>query len=90
MNIFGSVVMAVIIGNMSLVLQNRNAMSSMFSAKVDQVADSMRAMKVSPALQEKVLGYYDFLWQRHRLISTKHSFVDELSPCLQNEVNWTG
>jgi hypothetical protein len=87
MNIFGSVVMAVIIGNMSLVLQNRNAMSSMFSAKVDQVADSMRAMKVSPVLQEKVLGYYDFLWQRHRVISTKHSFVDELSPCLQNEVN---
>jgi len=86
-NIFGAVVMAIIIGNMSLVLQNKNAMSSIFSSKVDQVADCMRAMKVSPKLQEKVLGYYDYLWQRHRLVSTHHSFVDELSPCLQNEVN---
>ena len=79
--------MAVIIGNMSLVLQNQNAMSAMFSSKMDLIGDSMRAMKVSPKLQNKVLAYYDYLWSRHRLISTKKSFVDELSPCLQKEVN---
>ena len=70
-NIFGAVVMAVIIGNMSLVLQNQNAMSAMFSSKMDLIGDSMRAMKVSPKLQNKVLAYYDYLWSRHRLISTK-------------------
>jgi hypothetical protein len=86
-NIFGAVVMAVIIGNMSLVLQNQNAMSAMFTSKMDFVGDSMRAMKVSPKLQDKVLSYYDYLWSRHRLVSTKQSFVDELSPCLQKEVN---
>ena len=32
-NMFGAVVMAVIIGNMSLVLQNQNAMSAMFPQK---------------------------------------------------------
>ena len=63
--------MAVIIGNMSLVLQNQNAMSAMFSSKMDLIGDSMRAMKVSPKLQNKVLAYYDYLWSRHRLISTK-------------------
>jgi CRP-like cAMP-binding protein len=86
-NILGSMVMAYVIGNMSVILHNDNALSTMFEEKVDEVTNSMRAMGISEKLRDKVLGYYDYLWQRHRLISTKSSFVDDLSPYLRHEVS---
>jgi len=86
-NILGSMVMAYVIGNMSVILHNDNSLSTMFEEKVDEVTNSMRAMGISESLRDRVLGYYDYLWQRHRLISTRSSFVDDLSPYLRHEVS---
>ena len=85
--LLGAIMMAVIIGNISLVLQNGNALSAIHSNKMDMISDAMRAMDISPRLQAKTLAYYELLWTRQRALSTKSSFIDELSPCLRKEIN---
>ena len=85
--VLGAIMMAVIIGNISLVLQNSNALASMYQSKMDIINDSMRAMNISRRLQLKTAAYYELLWTRQRSLSTKTSFIDELSPCLRKEVN---
>ena len=54
---------------------------------MDEVLDSMRAMKITPKLMTKIVSYYDLLWQRQRVLSTKDSFIEELSPPLRKEVH---
>ena len=76
-----------LIGNISLVLSNANAIAAKHKAKMDEVLDSSRAMKINKLLTEKIVAYYDYLWQRHRILSTKESFIDELSPPLRKEVH---
>jgi hypothetical protein len=44
-------------------------------------------MDISPRLQKKTVMYYELLWTRQRALSTKSSFIDELSPPLRKEVN---
>ena len=85
--VVGAIVLSYLIGNISLVLSNANAISSKHSAKMDEVLDSMRAMKVTPKLMHKIVAYYDLLWQRQRVLSTKRSFIEELSPPLRKEVH---
>jgi hypothetical protein len=85
--VLGAVLMAVIIGNISLVLQNGNALSALHRNKMDMINDAMRAMDISPRLQKKTVMYYELLWTRQRALSTKSSFIDELSPPLRKEVN---
>ena len=85
--VVGAIVLSYLIGNISLVLSNANAISAKHSAKMDEVLDSMRAMKVTATLQRRIVAYYDLLWQRHRFLSTKESFIDELSPPLRKEVH---
>jgi hypothetical protein len=85
--IVGAVVLSYLIGNISLVLSNANASAAKHSAKMDEVLDSARAMKVSVNLQKKIIAYYDLLWQRHRLLQADRTFIDELSPPLRKEVH---
>jgi hypothetical protein len=86
-SVLGAILMAVIIGNISLVLQNANALGTMYQSKMDIINDSMRAMNISPRLQRKTIAYYDLLWRRQRALSTNASFIDELSPPLRKELN---
>ena len=86
-SVLGAIMMAVIIGNISLVLQNQNALSAIHRNKMDMINDSMRAMDISERLQKKTVLYYELLWTRQRALSTKESFIDELSPCLRKEIN---
>jgi hypothetical protein len=86
-SVLGAIMMAVIIGNISLVLQNQNALSAIHRNKMDMINDSMRAMDISERLQKKTVAYYELLWTRQRALSTKESFIDELSPCLRKEIN---
>jgi hypothetical protein len=85
--VLGAILMAVIIGNISLVLQNSNALAALHQNKMDVINDAMRAMDISPRLQRKTVAYYELLWTRQRALSTKSSFIDELSPCLRKEIN---
>jgi hypothetical protein len=80
-------VMSYLIGNISLVLSNANAIAAKHKAKMDEVLDSARAMKINKKLTQKIVAYYDLLWQRHRFLSTTESFIDELSPPLRKEVH---
>ena len=73
--VLGAIMMAVIIGNISLVLQNSNALASMYQSKMDVINDSMRAMNISKRLQMKTAAYYELLWTRQRSLSTKTSFI---------------
>ena len=59
----------------------------MYRNKMDMINDAMRAMDISPRLQAKTVAYYELLWTRQRALSTKESFIDELSPCLRKEIN---
>jgi hypothetical protein len=86
-SVLGAILMAVIIGNISLVLQNANALGTMYQSKMDVINDSMRAMNISPRLQRKTVAYYELLWKRQRALTTNNSFIDELSPPLRKELN---
>jgi CRP-like cAMP-binding protein len=85
--IVGAIVLSYLIGVIGNILSNANAISSKHNAKMDEVLDSMRAMKITPKLMTKIVSYYDLLWQRQRVLSTKDSFIEELSPPLRKEVH---
>eukprot|EP00949_MAST-11_sp_MAST-11-sp1_P001712 g1712.t1 len=83
----GAILMAVIIGNISVLLQNSGALDAMFSSKIENVTKTMVAMKVSASTRRKTVRYFELLWQRQRCLSTTMSFLEEVSPALRKEIS---
>ena len=86
MLVIGNVLSAVIIGNISIVLANRNVKQSQYNTKIDTVAVTMRTMKIPPTLQQKALDYYDFMWQRHRRFDAHSDFTQDLSEDIRSRI----
>ena len=62
----GTIVTAVIVGNVSFVVSNQNSTSFQYQSKIDMITDEMRALHLPSELQDRTLAYYDYLWNRHR------------------------
>lgn len=85
--LLGTIVTAVIVGNVSFVVSNQNSLKYQRQSRIDRITDEMRALNIPPALLQRTLDYYDYLWRRHRTFDPSElRFVNELSPTLQKEI----
>ena len=83
----GTIITAVIVGNVSFVVSNQNSMSFQYRAKIDMVTDEMRALRLPSELMDRTLEYYEYLWSRHRTFDPKlKRFTEDLSPTLRMEI----
>ena len=87
MVLVGTIVTAVIVGNVSLIVSNQNSTSFQYHSKVDMITDEMRALHLPDELQVRTLAYYDYLWNRHRTFDPQNErFTADLSPTLRKEI----
>ena len=86
MLVLGNVLSAVIIGNISLVLANRNQQASKYQQKIDSIGVTMRTMRIPQQLQNRAMEYYDFLWQRHRRFDVHSDFTSDLSTDIRSRI----
>jgi hypothetical protein len=85
--LIGTIVTAVIVGNVSFVVSNQNSTAFQYQSKIDMITDEMRALHLPSELQERTLQYYDYLWNRHRIFDPATSrFTADLSPSLRKEI----
>ncbi len=84
--VLGNILSAVLIGNISVVLANRNIMASEHQKKKQSLSVTLRTMKIPPKLQERVIEYYEYLWSRHRRNDVRYDFTQELSDDLRKQV----
>lgn len=85
--LLGTVVTAVIVGNVSFVVSNQNSTSYKYHSKVDMVTDEMRALQLPVELQDRTIAYYEYLWNRHRTFDPSGTrFTQDLSPTLRTEI----
>jgi CRP-like cAMP-binding protein len=83
----GTIVIAVIVGNVSFVVSNQNSTSAQYQSKIDMITDEMRALHLPGELQDRTLAYYDYLWNRHRTFDPACiRFTEDLSPTLRTEI----
>ena len=87
MVLVGTIVTAVIVGNVSFVVSNQNSTSFQYQSKIDMITDEMRALHLPSELQDRTLAYYDYLWNRHRTFDPQMDrFTTDLSPTLRQEI----
>jgi len=85
--LLGTVVTAVIVGQVSFVVSNQNSTSYQYQSKMDMVTDEMRALNLPPELMDRTLAYYEYLWNRHRTFDPSRArFTNDLSPTLRSEI----
>ena len=85
--LIGTIVTAVIVGNVSFVVSNQNSLKYQHQSRIDRITDEMRALNIPQKLLQRTLDYYDYLWRRHRTFDPRQlRFVSELSPTLQKEI----
>lgn len=89
MVLLGTIVTAVIVGNVSFVVSNQNSTAFKYQSKIDMITDEMRALHLPSELQVRTLKYYDYLWNRHRTFAPQSQdirFTADLSPTLRKEI----
>jgi hypothetical protein len=78
--VLGAVSMAVIFGNVALVVSSFSANGTKYQKKKESLYEAMTYMSLPPDLQDRVLGYYDYIWSEHH--SSKFCLVC-LDACFQ-------
>tara|TARA_A100001015_G_scaffold110070_1_gene122148 strand:+ start:2089 stop:4314 length:2226 start_codon:yes stop_codon:yes gene_type:complete len=85
--LLGTVVTAIIVGNVSFVVSNQNSTGYLYQSKIDIVTDEMRALRLPQDLVNRTLAYYEYLWNRHRTFDPAgNRFTQDLSPTLRTEI----
>ena len=85
--LLGTVVTAIIVGNVSFVVSNQNSTGYLYQSKIDIVTDEMRALRLPQDLVNRTLMYYEYLWNRHRTFDPAgNRFTEDLSPTLRTEI----
>lgn len=88
--IFTSIFVAVLFGEVAMLVTSFNANSQKYQTKMTELYEAMDTMGLPATLQERVLQFYDFLWLKHHSLDGKiamASFFDELSPNLSKEIH---
>ena len=84
--VIGHVVTAVIIGNVSVIISDRNSETAVYQRKLDAFQASAQSMHLPATVIKNVEKYYELLWNRHRTLSHKSRFIGDLNPALQTEI----
>ncbi len=70
-----------IIGNVATLLGNLDAAKAGHLEKMEEVNVFLKTHDIPQALQDRVRGYYRYLWKTHKSATT-HALLDELPPAL--------
>lgn len=84
----GIVVIAIIIGEVTVLVQKFSHAKTQYELKVERVAECMGNLNLPQDLQNRVQEYYKFMWDAHRTTDAKPApFLKDLSPALRDEVD---
>ena len=87
MNFAGILMTSVLIGEVAVLLAKSRAATTEYDLKMEEVNGQMTFLKLPHTLQERVRGFYEFMWTKHRSTGGEPApFVNELSPSLRSEV----
>lgn len=85
--VFGAVLMAVVFGNVAILIANYYESQSSHQKKMEWLFASMNRMKLPNELQNRINDYYQAMWERHgTLDGAVTAFIPELSRNLAYEV----
>lgn len=85
--VFGAVLMAVVFGNVAILIANYYENQSSHQKKMEWLFASMNRMKLPNELQNRINDYYQAMWERHgTLDGAVTAFIPELSRNLAYEV----
>ena len=83
----GSIVLAVIFGNVSMYIANFSANSTAYQRKMEYLFESMNHLALPQQLKHRIIMYYDHIWKEYRSLDGRvHGFIPELSKQLESEV----
>jgi len=83
----GSLVLAMIFGNVSMYIANFSANSTAYQRKMEYLFESMNHLALPQQLKHRIIMYYDHIWKEYRSLDGRvHSFIPELSKQLESEV----
>lgn len=83
--IFGVGMYSYIIGNVSGLITNLDVARAQFVKKIESVKSYLNNKRIPKDLQEKVLSYYHYLWDKKRSVA-EESPISDLPPSLSLEV----
>ncbi|GMI38080.1 hypothetical protein TeGR_g329 [Tetraparma gracilis] len=87
MILVGSLMLAVIFGNVSMYIANFSANSTAYQRKMEYLFESMNHLELPQNLKKRIIMYYDVMWKEYRsLDGSIHQFIPELSKQLGTEV----
>uniref|UniRef100_K3X6M9 Cyclic nucleotide-binding domain-containing protein n=1 Tax=Globisporangium ultimum (strain ATCC 200006 / CBS 805.95 / DAOM BR144) TaxID=431595 RepID=K3X6M9_GLOUD len=85
--VMGAVLMAVVFGNVAILIANYYESQSSHQKKMEWLFASMNRMKLPNDLQNRINDYYQAMWERHgTLDGAVTAFIPELSRNLAYEV----
>ncbi|GMH76366.1 hypothetical protein TrST_g6558 [Triparma strigata] len=83
----GSVIIAIIYGNVSMYIANYTANQTAYQRKMELLFESMNHLQLPQNLKKRILLYYDHIWKEYRTLDgTITYFIPELSKQLASEV----
>jgi len=83
----GSVIIAIIYGNVSMYIANYTANTTAYQRKMELLFESMTHLELPQNLKKRILMYYDHIWKEYRTLDgTITYFIPELSKQLSSEV----
>jgi hypothetical protein len=72
----GASLYAFIIGNIASLLSNLDSAKVAFWSRADAVNQYLRSRNVSPALNEHIRNYYEYLWDRYHGLGNNETFSE--------------
>lgn len=85
--LIGAVLMAVVFGNVAVLIANFTASQSAYQKKMEMLYENMRRMALPTDLQSRIHIYYQNMWERHGTLNgIVTQFIPELSNNLRSEV----
>ena len=83
----GSILVAIIFGNVSMLISSLSSSSSAYHSKMEKIFKTMNHLELPPPLRRRVTTYYEAIWKRYRSLDGHiRMFVPELNSSLQTEV----
>lgn len=83
---FGSVLSAIIFGNITVLIRNLGLEMEMYSGRMASVHGELSRLGVDKSTQDRVEAYFDHLWWGHRAQFMGSNFVSTLSLPLQQDI----
>ena len=80
--IFTSIFVAILFGEVAMIVSSFNANSQKYRRKMTELYEAMETMHLPITLQERVLQFYDFIWSKHHSLNGRTAmfeFMQEVS-----------